>query len=153
MFFIVTGESQSRLDEVKKYAITGSLSTLFFTANTPTVNGVDPNLTVTGVTASTYTYYIGGITYTDEVIFTAVTTTFSFQSLSIFDPNNFDYLPLVKYETKQNLVENSQVSSDVFIVRQQQPVFERNYRLRALNALNDALTYAGGNYFTIYNNT
>jgi hypothetical protein len=149
----VTGFCSSRLDEVRKYAVTGSLSTRFFTSTDASGNGVNVFLSSEGVTQSVYTYYIGGITYVDTVDNGVTTTTFSFESLGLNDSNNFDYLPVVKLESKQNMVENPQVGKDVFIVRQQQPVFQSNYRLRAINSLNDVIGYAGGNYFTIFNNT
>lgn len=149
----VTGTSSSRLDELKKYSVTGSLSDLYFTSNVSTVDGVNTTLTITGVTASTYVYYIGGITYKDVFINTGTTTTFSCQSLGLDDPNNFDNHPYIKVEAKQNLVENPFINSDVFIIRQEIPVFENSIRLRGVSSLNDVLTYAGGNYFTIYNNT
>lgn len=153
MAHTVTGTSESRLDEVRKYAVSGSLSTRYFTSVSSAVDGLNLSLTVTGTTASTYTYYVGGITYVDQVVDGVTTTTFSFTSLGLDDPNNFDDLPIIKLETKQNMVENSQVTADVFIARQQQTVFEKNYRLRGLGSIVDLLSYAGGNYFTIYNNT
>lgn len=153
--YTVTGSSSSRLDELAKYVVSPLPWIKFYLSNTLTTNGLDLSKSVTGGTGVTrvYTYYLGGITYVDTISSgtTATTTNFSF-AVTGFSHNNFDNFPLVKYETKGNLVENSQVSSDVFIVRQQQAVFERNYRLRALNALNDVLTY-GGNFFVVYNNT
>jgi hypothetical protein len=153
--FTVTGFSESRLSELRKYTISGSLSALYVTSNINTSDGLDLSLTTTGISASTYVYYLGGITYKDKRVSpaTGFTTTFSFQSLGTDDPNNFDQYRYLKNEEKQNLVENTQVSKDVFISRQEQSVFERNYRLRSVNGLNNVLTYAGGNYFTIYNNT
>lgn len=150
---IVTGTSSSRLYELRKYAVSGPLTSRYFTSIDPSIDGVDPSLTVEGTTASTYVYYIGGISYEDLVVSGITTTTFSFESLGLNDPNNFDFLPIIKLESKQNMVENPRVDQDVFIERQQQSVFERNYRLRAVNSLNDVISYAGGNYFTIYNNT
>lgn len=153
--FIVTGFSDSRLSELRKYTVSGDLSKLYKTSTGSTVDGLDLSKSFTGATATTYQYYLGGITYVDSIVsgVTAFTTTFSFQSLGLNDPNNFDTMTYIKDENKQNLVEKSQVSRDVFIDRQEQSVFERNYRLRAVNSLNNVLTYAGGNYFTVYNNT
>lgn len=153
MAHVVTGTSESRLDELRKYTVSGSLSVRYFTSISNAIDGLDLSLTTTGVTASTYTYYIGGITYVDDINSEFTGTTYSFTSLGLDDPNNFDDLPYIKIESKQNMVENSQVSTDVFIARQQQTVFDKNYRLRGLGSISDLLTYAGGNYFTIYNNT
>lgn len=151
----VIGTSNSRLSELRKYTVSGGLATLYITSNVLTTDGLDLAYSYTGTTATSYQYYLGGITYVDKKISpaTGFTTTFSFQSLGIDDPNNFDHYRYIKDENKQNLVEKPQVGSDVFIVRQEQSGFERNYRLRAVNSLNNVLTYAGGNYFTIYNNT
>ena len=153
MAHVVTGTSESRLDELRKYAVSGSLSVRYFTSISTAIDGLDISLTTTGVTASTYTYYIGGITYVDKINTQSTGTTFTFTSLGLDDPNNFDDLPYIKIESKQNMVENSQVSVDVFISRQSLSVFEKNYRLRGLGSMSDLLSYAGGNYFIIYNNT
>ena len=50
------------------------------------------------------------------------------------------------------MIDNPFINSDVFIIRQELPVFEKSIRLRGISSLNDIITYAGGNYFTIYNN-
>lgn len=149
----VSGYCSSRLDELRKYAVSGPISSRFFIATDASSDGVNPYLSVEGVNNSQYIYYIGGITYEDQTSSGVTVTTFHFESLGLDEGNNFENLPVVKLESKQNMVENPQVERDVFIERQQQPVFERNYRLRAVNAVNDVLSYAGGNYFTIYNNT
>jgi hypothetical protein len=151
--YTITGTSDSRLLEVKKYAVSGGLSVQYFTSNNQAIDGLDVGLTTTGLTASTYVYYIGGIKYIDQMVNGTTITTFEFISLAEEDPNNFDFFPIIKLEAKQNMVENPQVNKDVFIVRQQQPVFEKNYRLRGIGSLSDVISYAGGNYFTIYNNT
>lgn len=151
--YIVTGTSETRILELKKYAVSGGLDKQYFTSNDQSIDGLDLSLTITGVSESIYVYYIGGIKYTDIVVDDITTTTFEFISLGLDDPNNFDNVPIIKLESKQNMVENPQVDKDVFIERQRLPVFEKNYRLRAVNSLNDVISYAGGNYFTIYNNT
>jgi hypothetical protein len=109
---------------------------------------------ISGVSATTLVYYIGGIKYVDRQLTgsTAVTTTFILENLQ-FSYVNFDYKPIIKLESKQNMIENPRINSDVFIERQQLSVFEDNYRLRGINSLSDLINYAGGNYFTIYNNS
>jgi hypothetical protein len=150
---VVTGYCQTRLGELRKYAVTGVLGVRYFLSSGSTSDGVNPFLTIEGVSASTYVYYLGGITYNDQIVGSGITTTFVFNSLGTGDTNNFVYEPLIKLESKQNMVENPRVNRDVFIERQQMSVFERNYRLRAVNRLSDVLSYAGGNYFEVYNNT
>jgi len=150
--YTVTGASFSRLNELEKYVVSTDPNVKYFGGGSPTVDAVSSFTINPSLTA--FTYYIGGIQYNDLTVSgsSATTTTFSFTTVTN-DPLNFDNKRIIKFENKQNMVENPQVGKDVFIVRQQQPVFERNYRLRAVNGLNDTLTYAGGNYFKIFNNT
>jgi hypothetical protein len=148
----VTGQSSSRLSELEKFVVSVDPNVKYVGGGSFTSDGLHAySITPTG---STYIYYLGGIQYTDVLASgsSATTTSFLFRVTS-FSSDNFDYKRYIKDENKQNLVEKSQVNSDVFIVRQEQSVFEKNYRLRAINSLNNVLTYAGGNYFTIYNNT
>ena len=150
--YTVTGSSRSRLSELEKYVVSTNPAIKYYGGGSVTTDGLS-SFSITPA-ATALTYYIGGIRYDDVTPsgVTATTTTFSF-TITGFSSNNFDVKRVIKLESKQNMVENSQVSRDVFIERQQQPVFERNYRLRAVNALNDVLSYAGGDYFMIYNNT
>lgn len=150
--YTVTGTSRSRLAELEKFVVTANPAVKYYGGGSVATDGLSSFSITPAMTA--LTYYIGGIRYEDVTPSgaTATTTTFSF-TITSFPWQNFDVKRVIKLESKQNMVENSQVSRDVFIERQQQPVFERNYRLRAVNALNDVLSYAGGDYFTVYNNT
>jgi hypothetical protein len=150
--YTVTGTSYSRLGELEKYVVSTDPNIKYFGSGSLTNDGLNSFSIAPASTA--FTYFIGGIQYDDVLLSgaTAYTTTFSF-TVTSFDYNNFDVKRIIKLESKQNMVENPQVGRDVFIVRQQQPVFERNYRLRAVNTLNDVVSYAGGDYFTIFNNT
>lgn len=152
-FNVITGTSSSRLYEIRKYTTTGSLSDLYFTITGSTNDGLDLANTITGITASTYAYRIGGINYVDQIVGSATTTTFTCKSLGLNDPNNFDNTTIIKDESKENIINNPFIESDVFIIRQEIPVFERSIRLRGVSTLNDILVYAGGNYFKIFNNT
>lgn len=149
---VITGTSSSRLYELRKYTVSGSLSDLYFISTGSTNDGLNIALTVTGVTASTYTYYLGGITYADQTIGTGTTTMFFYVSTgsSLVD---YDNKPIIKMPSKENLIENPFINSDVFIIRQEIPVFEKSVRLRSVSGINDILTYAGGNYFKVFNNT
>jgi hypothetical protein len=157
MSFTVTGTSSSRISELTKYVVTNAPWDKFYLSNVSTTDGVNLSLSNTGGTGGfyTYTYYIGGITYLDTTPTgtTATTTTFSFQSLGTGDTNNFDNFHIIKYETKENMAENPITDSDVNIIRQDIPVFELSVRLRSMAKLNDVLTYAGGGFYTIYNNS
>lgn len=150
--YSVTGNSRSRLSELEKYVVSTNPAIKYYGGGSVTTDGLSSFSITPALTA--LTYYIGGIRYDDVTPSGATATTTSFLfTINSFPWQNFDIKRVIKFESKQNMVENSQVSRDVFIERQQQPVFERNYRLRAVNALNDVISYAGGDYFTIYNNT
>jgi hypothetical protein len=147
---LITGTSSSRLTELRKYTVSGTLSDMYFTSTSSTQDGLNVSLSMSGMT---YTYYLGGLTYVDQIVNSATTTTFSYYSYGLNDPTNFVNGRLIKDESKQNVIENPFVNSDVFIIRQELPVFEQSVRLRGINTLNEIIAYAGGNYFTIYENT
>jgi hypothetical protein len=154
MQFTVTGQSSSRLVELRKYVVSGPLTDLYFLSGAPEDgDGLNPNESVTGATASTLTYYIGGITYVDQIVEDTTTTFFSFESSGCSDPNNFVDLPILKDESKQNIVAKPEVGSDVFIIRESLSVFENHYRLRSVGSLAELEFYAGGRNFNIVNNT
>jgi hypothetical protein len=148
--------NSSRLQELRKYTVTNDVTKQYVTSTSINTNGVHLALCDfngnSGVVRQVY--YIDKIKYIDErpVTSTATTTTFILADLQL-SPLNFDNKPLIKTEESYELVENPQISKDVFIVRQQLSVFERIYRIRAVNGLNDVLNYGGGNYFKIYENT
>ena len=157
MTFTVTGTSSSRLVELQKYVVSNDPATKYFLSTGSTTDGLDLSRSITGITASakTFVYYIGGITYMDSTPTgsTATTTTFTFQSLGIFDSTNFDYLPIYKDENKEGVVENPFINSDVNVIRQEISVFENSIRLRSIKSLSDLTSYGGGNFYTIYNNS
>jgi hypothetical protein len=148
----ITGLSSSRLVELRKWSASSVLSKKYRTSTDPSSDGLNLSLTTEG---QTYVYYIGGITYVDEYVTanSAYTTTFSFVSSGYSDTNNFTNLPYIKDEEKQNMAEKPIVGSDVFIIREDLPVFENNYRLRNISNLTELTYYGGGNYFNIVNNT
>jgi hypothetical protein len=148
MAHTVTGTSSSRLSELRKFSISGSLSDLYFTSTSPSTDGVNVSLTNTG---TTWTYYIGGITYVDDVANNI--TTFTFESIGYEDTNNFVDLPFIKDETKQNVIDKPEIDNNVFIIRQSLPVFQNIYRLDSVGNLNDLEKYAGGGKFNIVNNS
>lgn len=150
--YSVTGYSSSRLNEIEKYVVSTDPNIKYLSGGTIGVDGLSQY--TSGTTGITIIYFIGGIQYTDikNIESSGFTTTFMFINNG-WSSENFDNKRIIKLESKQNMVENSQVSTDVFIARQQQTVFEKNYRLRGLGSMSDLLSYAGGNYFTIYNNT
>lgn len=150
MAHIVTGTTEaSRLSELKKFSVSGTLSDLYFTSLDPTVaDGVNPSLTST---ATTWTYYIGGITYVDDVA--SNITSFTFESLGYDDENNFCDYPFIKDETKQNIIDEPEIDNNVFIIRQSLPVYQNIYRLQDVRNLSDLEKYAGGAKFNVVTNS
>ena len=145
----ITGTSSSRLSELRKFTATGTLSELYFTSTDPNVaDGVNEILTAT---ATTWTYYLGGITYVDDVINNI--TSFSFISVGYNDTNNFVNLPIIKDEAKQNIIDKPEIDNNVFIIRQSLPVFQNVYRLQDIRNISELEKYAGGGKFNILNNT
>jgi hypothetical protein len=149
MAYTVTGTtSSSRLSELRKFTVSGTLSEIYFTSTNPSSDGVNELLTTT---ATTWTYYIGGITYVDDVV--SVITSFTFQSLGYDDTDNFIDLPFIKDETKQNVIDKPEIDNNVFIIRQSLPVFQNVYRLQDIGNLSELEKYAGGGKFNILNNS
>lgn len=148
MSYTVTGTSSSRLSELRKFSNSGTVEVLYFTSTNNNIDGVNVSLTATG---TTWTYYIGGITYVDDVV--GGITSFSFESLGYDDSNNFTDEPFIKDETKQNIIDVPEIDNNVFIIRQSLPVFENIYRLQSIDTLSELEKYAGGGKFNIVNNS
>jgi len=145
---MITGTTTySRLIELKKYAIGVSFNQQYVGDESLSVDGVDFTNSTSGVSV---TYYIGGIKYVDNI--SAAITTYSViaQGSSSAD---FINVPYQKNPTKENIISNPKIVDDVFITRQDLSVFDKNYRLEYIRNLNDIITYAGGKFFKIINNT
>jgi len=149
VFCLVTGTTDnSRLSELKKYAIGVPFNQQYFGGGSTIVDGVDFAHSTSGVSV---TYYIGGIKYID--VSTGTTgTTFSFMA-SGTSSSSFINVPYYKNSNKENIISNPKVNDDVFIDRQQLTAFDKNYRLEYIKSLIDLTTYAGGKFFNIVNNT
>jgi hypothetical protein len=141
--------SNSRLSELKKYAVGVPFNQQYFGGGSTTNDGVDFNNSISGVSII---YYIGGIKYID--VFTGSTsgTTFSYTPLGENSPD-FINVPYYKDFNKENIISYPEINNDVFINRQQLSAFDSNYKLEYINDLSDLLTYAGGKFFNIVNNT
>lgn len=149
--FMVTGQSMSRLTELRKYAVSGSTSTtadLYKTGGSLLVDGVD--LSQTNV--NKFVYFLGGIRYVDILTGLTSGTTFSFVGQGLSGPD-FINKPIYKNPNKENIISNPKIYDDVFIVRQEISAFDKNYRLEYIGNLIDLETYAGGKFFNIVNNT
>lgn len=146
---IVTGSSSSRLSELRKYTITNVFANQYISGGNNTTDGVDyPN----SVSGESVVYYLGGIQYLDTLIEPNIGTTFSFTA-SGTSSADFIHAPIYKDPKKENIISNPKIDDDVFIIRQELSVFEKNYRLEYIKNLIELTTYAGGNYFNIINNS
>lgn len=141
----ISGQTISRLAELKTFARPTSQWSNYLKSGAPTANGVNELLSTT----TKYVYYVDGISYVDYV--EEGFTTFSFVKTQTYK-DDFINKPLVKDPDKENIVSNPKVNSDVFIVRQQLSAFNDNHKLEFVDNLNQLINYAGGNYFNIVNN-
>jgi hypothetical protein len=149
---IITGESKSRLSELKKHAVNSSFFNRYELSNGSSTNGVDKNKSNISTTPQKIVYYIDGIIYTDFVYESRTSTKFKFTGQGYNSPD-FINKPIIKDPSKSNLISKPKVNSDVFIVRQEISAFEKNYKLKDIRDLNSLTTYAGGRFFNIVNNT
>lgn len=146
----VTGSTDnSRLTELKKYAVGVSFSQQYKSGGSLTTDGVD----YTNSPSIEYVvYYIGGIRYLDETLIDDVNTTFSYTAQGVSEPNFID-VTYFKNPNKEKIISNPKIFDDVFIIRSDLSAFNDNYRLEYIRNLVDLTTYAGGKYFNIINNT
>jgi len=146
----VTGTSLSRLSELRKYTITNVFSKQYITGGTTNVDGVDVAVSNTG---SSITYYLSGIKYIDVISGASSGITYNIFTPQGITSANFIDVPYYKNPNKENIISQPNIDDDVFIVRQETSAFENNYRLEYIKNLSDLITYAGGNYFNIINNS
>lgn len=144
----ITGTCRSRLSELKKFSQNSNPIDNYKQSSTPANDGVNKTLSNNNKTV----YYIGGITFTDQIIRGEEVTRFSFIKTQI-NSSDFVNKPIYKDPNKWNMISQPKVDDDVFIIRQQISAFNDNYKLEFINNLNELTNYAGGNYFNIVNNT
>jgi hypothetical protein len=147
--YTVTGECTSRLLELQKYTVSSAFTAQYFSGGSYTVDGVDYPNSFSGVSI---TYYLGGIKYIDLLTGTTSGSTFTFTTQGYFNPN-FINKPIYQDPNKENIISNPKISNDVFIIRQELPAFDGNYRLEYIRKLVDLETYAAGKFFNVINNT
>ena len=148
----VTGNSASRLVELRKYVISGTTAQIYVTGGNLTTDGVD----LAQTTNNMFVYFLGGIRYVDVLSGITSGTTFSFVGQGLSSPTlNLNYInkPIYKNPDKENIISNPKIYDDVFIVRQELSAFDKNYRLEFIRNLVDLETYASGKFFNIVNNT
>lgn len=145
---MITGTTDnSRLAELKKYAVGVAFTEQYVSGGNWTTDGVDY---VNSPAIEYVVYYIGGIQYVDETLIDGINTSFSYTPNS--DPNFVDE-HYIKNPNKEKIISNPKIIDDVFIIRDQQSAFDKNYRLEYIKNLLDLTTYAGGRFFNIVNNT
>lgn len=144
--YVVTGITTNRLSELRKYLVTENFLQMYHGNGSFTNNGVDY---LVSDPESIIVYYINGIKYYYNVVDDI--TTFEFLGVGYNSPNFINY-PYYKNFNKEDIISNPKIDSDVFIVRQELSVFEKNYALEFVTNLNEIETYAGGGFFTIKNN-
>jgi hypothetical protein len=144
---MITGRTDnSRLGELKKYAVGVPFSQQYVGGGSWTTDGVDYG---NSPTIEYVVYYLGGIKYVDETLIDGTHTIFS------YNPNNTENFideQYIKNPNKSKIVSNPKIFDDVFIVRDNLSAFEKNYRLEYIRNMIDLTTYAGGKYFNIINN-
>ena len=151
--YTVSGSSSSRLNELRKFSVNGTLEQLYFISTDPVDDGVDNTLTETGTTASTYVYYIGGITYVEEQVSGETDNIYFMFESEGYNSDGFVNLPILKDESQLEIMSRPLVENNVFITRDENTAFQNNYRLRNITNLTELEYYAGGAYFNIIENT
>ena len=149
---VTGGTNNSRLIELKKYAIGVSFDNQYFGNGSWTNNGVDFTNSTEDVEV---VYYISGIKFIDYIT-SGLTETTTYTKF-VFTPEgtdnpNFINEQYIKNPSKSKLVDNPKINNDVFIVRDNLSAFNYNYKLEYVRNLLDLTTYAGGKYFNIINN-
>ena len=145
----VTGStSYSRLNELRKYAITNVFADKYIGDGSAYNDGVNYYESIEG---QMIVYYLGGIRYVDY-IGTTTGITFSYIPQSTSSPDFID-VPIMKNPNKEGIISYPETNNDVFIVRQELPAFDSNYRLEYITNLGDLESYAGGKFFNIVSNT
>lgn len=145
---MITGTtSRSRVNLLRKSTASTIFSEQYFGNGSFINDGVDYTESISGVSV---VYYLGGIKFVDDV--PNLITTYIYTPSGTSSPD-FISVPYYKDPKKENIVSNPKITNDVFIIRQELSVFDRNYRLEYIKNLVDLETYAGGNFFKIVKNT
>ena len=145
----ITGNSTTRLDELKKFTHSEIFTDKYFGGGSFTSDGIDYGLSIEN---QTIVYYLNGIRYVDNIESSGTTTTYGVTGQGYASPD-FINSYVVKLPIKDNIISNPKINNDVFIDRQQISVFDRNYKLEFIRKLVDLETYASGKYFNIVKNS
>jgi len=148
--YVVTGESKSRLNELKKYTVTNNFADMYFGDGSNNQNGVDY---ISSNINSQIVYFINQIRYVDVLDNQNYSkTTFSFATTGSENNSNFLNGHLLKDPNKEKIVQYPKISDDVFIIRQELSAFDKNFKLQFITNLIELESYAAGRFFNIVNN-
>lgn len=145
---VVTGSSSSRLQELRNYTVTTDFADMYISGGSSVNDGV---IYYASSSANTY-YYIGGIRYNDRIVDGITTTVFRYTAEGTSSGDFLD-IPYYKHPDKSKIISQPKIFDDVFIIRDEQSAFDKNYKLEYITNLVELTTYAGGRFFNIVNNT
>lgn len=146
----ITGLTINKLSRLRTFSQNMALSQRYVTSTSASINGLNIAQTVITPSLEMYVYYIDNITYTTTITSGSTQTIFSYNSV-FGDPLLFENKPILKDELKMHQIEKSRIEPDVFIVRQNLPVFVDNYRLSDIKNIDELYKYGSG-YFNIIDN-
>lgn len=145
--FIVSGESNSRLSELRKYKQTSNFIEKYIPNGGWLNNGVDYLNSIENVSI---TYYIDGIKYVDNFIDGVVFTTYSFYSLGYGSDSMVNGVMIKNPEIPENIISRPKKNIDVNIVRGSYGAFEKNYYLKWIKNMRELYSFLGGKYYKIF---
>lgn len=145
--FIVSGESNSRLSELRKYKQTSNFIEKYIPNGGWLNNGVDYLNSIENVSI---TYYIDGIKYVDNFIDGVVFTTYSFYSLGYGSDSMVNGVMIKNPEIPENIISRPKKNIDVNIVRGSYGAFEKNYYLKWIKNMGELYSFLGGKYYKIF---
>jgi len=146
----ITGETTSRLSELRKYVVSEVFTEKYILGGSRDIDGVGYNESNIPIRIVYYLQGIRYVDYPDDNI-----TTFDFYTQGLESPvfhNTPNIVPYKDYR-KENVRNKPKIDSDVFIVRQQLTAFENNYMLEHINNIIELTSFAGGSFFNIIKNT
>ncbi len=145
----ISGNSKSRLYELKKYKNT---NTNFFDnyklSESSKSDGVSQNKSNLDTNPKLIVYYLDNIEYHDIISNNNTLTQFYFINNGL-NSDNYYNKKIYKNPDLLNIINQPKISNDVFIIRQEMPIFQNNFILKDIKNLYELETFIGGNYFNI----
>ncbi|MFW6243381.1 MAG: hypothetical protein ACOC2W_04410 [bacterium] len=144
--YVVSGETFSRLSEIRKYKQNGDLDEMYFVSSGMTENGLDLDRTTSG---ETYVYYIDEVEYIDDL---EENVTYFYLYSNGLNSNNSIIGNIYKNDDLNGIISKPRVKSDIFLDRPQQKILNNVFNLRNINNISDLVNYIGGSYYNIIKN-